>query len=172
MSFDFNNSGSSSDSDSPNSTPMRSSHFGGLGDKRSHHPAVILKRTFMDGAVKLFVDSTGGAERTEILTSEGKVVVYKDFDVSPAFSQYKKIEIRTFEDELHGSLDLINRERTSPRPVYTVYYERGEIGRASGDIAMTIAHELLGGNIDSRGFGSSVDGEIITIIKEVLHTKR
>jgi hypothetical protein len=122
--------------------------------------------------VKLFVDSTGGAERTEINTSEGKVIVYKDFDVSPAFSQYKKIEIRTFEDSLKGSIDLINRERSSPRPVYRAYYDKGEIGRASGDVAMTIAHELLGGNIDSRGFGSSVDGEIIATIKQMLHSKR
>ncbi len=171
MATDFNNSGSSSDS--PANAPVYTSHFGGLGDHRSSHPAIILKRTFMDGNIKVFVDSTGGAEKTEILVPEGKVVVYKDFEITPEMSRYKKIDILTIEDELHGTMDLIVRDRTNPRPVYRVFFERGELGSANGDIGMLIAHKLLGGNIDtSAAIGSSIDDEVIDTLKRVLHSKR
>ena len=171
MVADFNDSGSSSDSSG--NAPIHSSHFGGLGDRRSSHPTIILKRTYMDGNIKIFVDSTGGAEKTEILVPEGKVVVYKDFEITPVLSKYKKIQILTVDDELHGSMDLIARDRNSPVPVYRVFFERSELGSANGDIGMLIAHKLLGGSMDaSAGIGSSIDDEIINTIKRVLHSKR
>lgn len=151
---------------------MATSHFGTLGDRNSKHPAIILKRTMMDGSVRVYEDSTGGAERTDIIVPEGKVVVHKDYELLVTLAQFKKIVVLSKDDEVKGSIDVIARDRTSPKPVYRFFYNRSEIGGGYGDIGMFLAHKLLGGVMDARtGVGTTVDDEVISTIKEILQSK-
>ena len=148
------------------------SHLGGLGDSHSGHPAIILKHTLHDGNIKIFEDAKGIAERTEIIIPEGKVVVYKDYEVSEKLAMYKKIDIFSVEDELRGTIDIMPHDRTSPYPAYRFFYEKAEIGGGKGDIALFIGQNFLGENLDSRsGIGTTVDEEVISTIKRVLQTK-
>lgn len=167
MKFDIN------DLNSPNPGSRSSlSHFGSLGDRNSSHPAVILKRTLYEGNVKIYEDAKGIAERCEISLPEGKIVVYKDYEVSEKLAKYKRIDILSLEDNLKGTIDIIPRDRTSPRPGYRFFYERSEIGSGSGDIAIYIAQKFLGESLGSRSaIGTEVDEEVISTIKSVLQSK-
>jgi hypothetical protein len=149
-----------------------------LGDSHMRHKAIILKRSFEDGKVKLYEDARGIAERTEINVEEegkpsGKVVVYKDYDFPGGLAKYKKIDIFSVNEELLGSLNMYPRDKDNPRPVYRFFYDRAEIGSGNGDIALFVAQALVGRNIQSRsGAGTAIDGEIVTTIKHILQTKR
>jgi hypothetical protein len=150
----------------------RSSHFGGLGDRHSDHEANILKRTLLDGQVKLFEDSTGFAERMEIFLPKGKVVIYKDFEAAEALAKYKKIVILSEDGISKGTIELIPRDRKNPNPVYRCFIDRVEIGSGYGDISFYVAHQLLGGSIDPRsGVGTSVDPEVIATIKQIIGSR-
>lgn len=169
MSFDFNNNFGSSDPSKPKSF----SHFGALGDRHSSHQTIILKRSMLDGNVKIFEDSKGLAERTELTMPTGKVCVYKDYDESGVLAKYKKIDVLSNDGELMGSLSLYPRDRTIAHPVYRVFADRQEIGTAYGDIPLFLAKKLLDASIDPRsGVGTTVDDEVITEIKNLLTNKR
>lgn len=144
-----------------------------IGDRYSGHRAVILKRSFEDGKVKVFEDGRGLAERTEMIVDEGKIMVYKDYDYQGGLSRYKRIDIYNINEELVGSIKLYPKDKLNPHPIYRFFYEQSEIGLGNGDIALFIAQALVARNIQSRsGAGTSLDGEIITTIKQILDTKR
>ncbi len=161
------------DINDPNPSSEQSiSHLASLSGQHLAHPAIILKRTLYDGNVKIFEDAKGIAQRTEILVSEGKIVVYKDYEVSEKLAKYKKIDVFSIEDELRGTIDIIARDRTSPNPSYRFFYEGGEIGAGSGDLALFIAQKFLGENIASRsGIGTYLDEEVILTIKKIFQNK-
>ncbi len=136
------------------------------------HFANILKHAMYDGAIKVFEDETGGAQRTEIVVPEGKVIVIKDFEKLPTLSQYKRIEVYSPDDEFLDALEIFPEDRMSGSSLLRVFYGRFPIGVGSGDLGMIIASKLTGSVMEPRHVGtSSVDDEVVTAIKKMLARK-
>lgn len=140
---------------------------GSLGD----HTATILKKVLLDGKVKVFRNPTDTVEKTVITLVNGKIVIHKDFEQIARLSKFKSIDIYSSDETLLDSIDIITEE--SIIHSYTFYIDRSPIGRGHGDIDECIVNAFVEGSIDPRFLqGSSVDGEVITTIRNVLEGKR
>src|SRR5579862_6294267 len=82
------------------------------GKKEVHHPFIILKRSLENGAVKVFQDHTGHAEKSEITLPKGKVIVIKDYEQVPALAHYKRIVVLSSEDFPLGTLEVFPQDKT------------------------------------------------------------
>jgi hypothetical protein len=149
----------------------RASHSGlraTIGDQQGGHRAIILKHLFEDGngKVKIYEDTKG-------LARQGKILIFKDTDIPGGTVRYKKIEVYSVGEELLGAINMYPKDKFSPHPVYRFFYDQTEIGSGNGDIALFVAHEIVSRTIQARsGAGTSIDGEIITTIKQILQIKR
>jgi hypothetical protein len=149
--------------------------YGGpsMGDSHQGHNATLLRHRLEDGKVKVYTDSKGVSERTEIQMPNGLVIVYKDYGFSRMLAHYKTIEILDMEKQPLGTIELQPTNRLIAHTDYRFFYERSEIGRGSGDIGLLLAQELVSHTIQPRsGKGTGVDGEIVTTIKNILNSKR
>lgn len=151
---------------------QHSSRFGGLGDRGSH-TTNILKRTMIDGQVKVYEDETKKLERTEILAKEGTVNINTEYLQVGSIARIKSIDIISLENEHLGTIDVITDSQTQLHPIYRFSYGGGPIGRGTGDIAMFIAQKMLGAdNLDPRYVvGASVDEEVLNTITQLLQRK-
>jgi len=149
-----------------------SSRFGGLGDK-AHGTANILKRTMLNGQMKVYEDETKKLERTEILAKEGTLNFHTEYLTVGSIARLKSIEIISLDNEPLGTVEVITDSQTQLHPIYRFSYHGGPIGRGTGDVAMFIAQKLLGdAEIDPRyTLGSSVDPEVVDIITKLLQRK-
>lgn len=149
-----------------------SSRFGGLGDRGSH-TANILKRTLMDGRVKVYEDETKKLEKTEILADKGTIAFNVEYVVVGGTPRLKSIDIFSLDNEPLGTLDVITDSQTQLHPIYRFSYGGNQLGQGTGDVASFIAQKILGAdNLDPRYLtGSSVDEEVITTITKLLERK-
>jgi hypothetical protein len=154
------------------STTKYSSRFGGLGDRASGH-AKILKRSMLDGKIKVYEDETKKLERTEILVKEGTLNFNTEYIAVGSLARLKSIDIISLDSEPRATLDVITDSKTQLHPMYRFSYHGSPIGRGTGDVAMFIAQKLLGEeNLDPRYvLGASVDPEVIEIITKLLQRK-
>lgn len=149
------------DSSKPNSAPFGSTVV---------HKATILKKVMGNGAIKVFTDSKGASERIEIVLTEGKVVINKDYELVSSMAHFKTIELYSSEDVLKDSIDIISQD--SRIHVFTFYFHNSPIGRGNGDIGLSIAEAFVTGSVDPRYLaGASVDPEVIETIQNILKGK-
>jgi hypothetical protein len=140
--------------------------YGTIGD----HKANILKKVLAEGKIKVYADTAGNVERTDIITPDGKVSITKDYEQVVRLSKFKRIDIYSSEDSLLESLDIV--VDNSLIHSYIFYYRQSMIGRGQGDIAAFLANSLLGEGIDPRLIsGSSIDPEVMTTIQNILKGK-
>ena len=151
---------------------QHSSRFGGLGDRGSH-TANILKRTMLDGQMKVFEDESKMLEKTEILAKQGNVVLNTKYITVGGAGRLEDIEIYSLENELRGKIDVITDHQTQLHPIYRFSQGGAVLGQGTGDVAMFIAAKVLGEEgIDPRYLtGSSVDDEVINTITKLLQGK-
>jgi hypothetical protein len=144
----------------------RSNSGGGFGE-RAGHETKILKHSYSEGSVKVYVDDTGHAQKTEITIPEGKVVVIKDYEKVPMLAQYRRVEMYSPDDEFIDSLDIFAEDRMSGNSNLRFFSGKYPIGTGMGDIGMIIAHKLTGTSLSLENVGtSSIDPEVITQIKQ------
>ena len=140
--------------------------------KEENHPFIIQKSSLENGAVKVFQDHTGHAEKTEIDLPKGKVVVIKDYDEVPALAHYKRIVVFSKENTPLGTLEVFPQNKDMMNGPVRIFEGTAQIGVGYGSIGMAIARQLMTFSEDPRfGTGSSIDSEVIEVIKELLNTR-
>jgi hypothetical protein len=140
--------------------------------KEEHHPFIILKHSSENGALKVFQDHTGHAERTEINLPKGKVVIIKDYEQVPALAHYKRIVVLSAEDTPLGTLEVFPQDKTMMTRAVRIFEGTSQIGVGTGNIGMAIARKMMTLNEDPRlGSDSGIDEEVIEVIKELLQTQ-
>lgn len=140
--------------------------FGSIGE----HKATILKKVMGGGMIKVFTDPIGAAEKIEIELTDGKVVIIKDYEVTPNRAHFKKIDLYSNEDTLLDTIDIVSEDLQIH--VFTFYFHKSPIGKGSGDIGLVIAESLIGGSVDPRYIAAAeVDPEVINTIQTVLKGK-
>lgn len=137
------------------------------------HPATILKKMDKNGALKVFTDTSGHVQRTDIAVPGGRVIVIKDYDTLPIYSHYKIVTVLSPQDLTLGTLTISPEDRRRPTSMSRFFDGNDMIGTGTGDIGIAIAHELIGVTADSlHGIHSSVDPTVITTIKAFLQGKK
>ncbi|HSX08701.1 MAG TPA: hypothetical protein VLF93_00940 [Candidatus Saccharimonadales bacterium] len=140
--------------------------------KEEHHPFIIQKSSLENGAVKVFQDHTGHAEKTEIILPKGKIVIIKDYEQVPMLAHYKSIEVLSPEDSLLGRLEVFPQDKEMMTHSVRIFQGTGQIGTGSGNIGMAIARKFISLSEDPRlGADSFVDPEVIDAIKEFLSVR-
>ena len=140
--------------------------------KEVHHPFIILKRSLENGALKVFQDHTGHAERTEINLPDGKVVVIKDYEQVPVLAHYKRIVVESTEGTPLGTLEVFPQDKSMMTRAVRIFQGTYQIGVGTGNIGMAIARQLMILSEDPRlGSDSSIDAEVIRVIKELLTSR-
>jgi hypothetical protein len=140
--------------------------------KQVSHPFIILKKMAENGALKVFQDHTGHAEKTEITVPKGKVVVIKDYEQVPALAHYKRIVVESAEGTPLGTLEVFPEDKTMMTRTVRIFQGTGQIGLGTGDIGMAIARKLLTINEDTRlSSDASIDAEVIEVINELLGSR-
>jgi len=137
------------------------------------HQATILKKMDNNGALKVFTDTSGHVQRTDIAVPGGRVIVIKDYDTVPIYSHDKIVTVLSPQDITLGTLTISLEDRKRPTSMSRFFDGNDMIGTGTGDIGMAIAHELLGVTADSlQGAHSTVDANVITAIKAFLQGKK
>lgn len=146
--------------------------FSGIIPDKEHKPT-ILKRTMANGKVTVYTDEKEGAERAEILTPTGSVVIIKDYEAVPTLAKFKRIVVYGMDKDVLGTITIIQEGEPGLHPVYKFYDNNQQIGIANGDLVAIIAQKLLGADIIDPRFvtGAEIDDEVIETINRMLPRK-
>jgi|SRR6185437_5734028 len=142
-------------------------------DDSKGHPATILKTVQNNGAFKVFTDITGYVQRTEVTVPEGKIIILKDYENTPAFAHYKVVTVLSPQELTLGTLTIVPEDRKRPNSASRFFEGNDLIGTGSGDIGIAIASQLISISVDPRQLSrSTVDPNVITSIKAFLQGKK
>lgn len=156
------------------SFPPNRPYFPTGAGKYGLHQVNILRHILADGKVKVFQDEKGAAERVEIETPKGMVIVYKEYRQAASLSRYTKVEVTSLDNEPVGTIDIVTDVANLLHPVSKFFIGTSMLGQGTGDVAMYVASKFISDvALDTRYIvGSSVDQEVIETIQKMLDRKR